>query len=90
MIFAYDPDKSASNRTKHGIDFEATQELWSDPRILMADLHYPLEQRYLVVGRIGDRHRTAVCTDRGDKVRIISVPRARTDEVARYDQADHG
>jgi len=31
MIFEYDRDKSDINRSKHGIDFEKAQELWSDP-----------------------------------------------------------
>ncbi len=28
--FEYDPDKSAENKRKHGIDFEAAQRLWAD------------------------------------------------------------
>ena len=30
MGFEYDPDKSAENKRKHGIDFEAAQRLWAD------------------------------------------------------------
>ena len=29
--FEFDDDKSNANRTKHGIDFLAAQELWNDP-----------------------------------------------------------
>jgi len=29
-LFEFDPDKSAANRAKHGIDFEAAQMLWID------------------------------------------------------------
>ena len=31
MKFEYDPDKSAANREKHGIDFDEAQALWNDP-----------------------------------------------------------
>ncbi len=29
MGYEYDPDKSAENKRKHGIDFEAAQRHWS-------------------------------------------------------------
>jgi hypothetical protein len=32
MGFEYDPDKSAENKRKHGIDFEVAQRLWADAR----------------------------------------------------------
>ena len=31
MEFEFDPLKSASNREKHGVDFDQAQELWQDP-----------------------------------------------------------
>ena len=31
MEFEFDPDKSVSNRRKHGIDFLEAEALWSDP-----------------------------------------------------------
>jgi uncharacterized protein len=31
MVFEYDPNKSAENKRKHGIDFEDAQRLWADP-----------------------------------------------------------
>jgi uncharacterized DUF497 family protein len=34
---------------------------------------------------IGAKHWTAICTMRGERVRIISVRRARKDEVRHYD-----
>ena len=30
MGFEYDPNKSAENKRKHGIDFDESQELWAD------------------------------------------------------------
>jgi len=34
MGFEYDPDKSAENKRKHGIDFEAAQRLWADAKLV--------------------------------------------------------
>jgi len=31
-VFEFDPEKSAANLAKHGIDFEAAQALWLDER----------------------------------------------------------
>ena len=43
------------------------------------------EPRYLVIGRIGSRHWSAVITYRDERVRLISVRRARSEEVALYE-----
>lgn len=85
MRFEYDPAKSAGNHAKHGIDFEEAQALWRDPRLLEAPARSDDEPRFLVVGRIGDRHWSAIFVERGDAVRIISVRRARQEEVERYE-----
>jgi uncharacterized DUF497 family protein len=31
FVFEFDEEKSASNRAKHGIDFEQAQRVWLDP-----------------------------------------------------------
>lgn len=85
MEFEFDPAKSAANAAKHGIDFEEAQALWGDPRLLEAPARTEEEPRFLVVGRIGDRVWAAVCVRRGAVVRIISVRRARREEVERYE-----
>ena len=43
------------------------------------------EPRYLVIGRIGVKHRSAVITYRSENIRIISVRRSRPEEVALYE-----
>ena len=43
------------------------------------------EPRFIVIGRIGGRHWSAVCTRRGERIRIISIRRARREEIERYD-----
>ena len=85
MIFEFDPDKSAANKAKHGIDFEEAQRLWADPWLLEAPARTDDEPRFLAIGRIGQRHWSAVCVRRGDNVRIISVRRARRKEIERYE-----
>ena len=43
------------------------------------------EPRWLVIGRMGGKHWSAVVTFREDRVRIISVRRARDEEVRIYE-----
>ncbi len=43
------------------------------------------EPRFVVVGMISGRHWSAVVTYRGEKIRLISVRRARVEEVAIYE-----
>jgi uncharacterized protein len=83
--FEFDPAKSESNRVKHGIDFDAAQSLWSDPMLLEIPAKTDDEPRYLLIGLIDDKHWSAVITYRGMNVRLISVRRARTEEVALYE-----
>ena len=85
MTFEYDPDKSAANKAKHGVDFEEAQELWVDPWLLEAPARTDDEPRFVAIGRIGGKHWSAICVRRGEKVRIISVRRARMKEIERYE-----
>ncbi len=85
MNFEFDPAKSASNREKHGIDFEEAQQLWADPDLLEVPAVSVDEPRFLMIGRIGDRIWAAVATWREDRIRIISVRRARPMEIEHYE-----
>lgn len=85
MGFEYDLDKSAGNKRKHGIDFEEAQTLWDDPDLVEIPAKTTDEPRALVVGMIGGKHWSAVITYRGENVRLISVRRARKEEVAIYE-----
>ncbi len=70
---------------KHRIDFVKAQRLWDDPKRKEAPAKNDDEERTLLVGKIGDKLWTAIVTYRDDVVRIISVRRARKDEVKRYE-----
>ena len=85
ILFEFDAAKSESNRTKHGIDFIEAQSLWSDPMLLEIPAKTDDEPRFLAVGQIDGKHWSAVITYRGSHVRLISVRRARTEEVALYE-----
>ena len=86
MEFEFDPIKSPSNKSKHGIDFEEAQELWNDPHLLEIEARSADEPRFLLIGMIGGKHWSAVVTYRRDKVRIISVRRSRKEEVELYEE----
>ncbi|MBI2305468.1 MAG: BrnT family toxin [Chloroflexi bacterium] len=77
--------KSDANKKKHGIDFVEAQALWQDERRIEIPARTEDEARFLVVGRIGDIHWSAVITYRGDVVRIISVRRSLREEVDLYE-----
>lgn len=85
MGFEFDPDKSAANRDKHGIDVDQAQSLWRDSSRIEVPARTMDEPRWLVIGCIDGKHWSAVVTLRQGSVRIISVRRARQEEVAIYE-----
>lgn len=85
MEFEFDENKSGSNKTKHGIDFYEAQELWDDPFLIEVPVKTSDEPRFLVIGKISEKHWSAVITYRSDMVRIISVRRSRKEEIAIYE-----
>ena len=85
-MFEYDPDKSAANFAKHGIDFDTAQTLWRDDDRVDGPLASHPEQRSMIVGMIDGKLWSAVVTRRGEAVRIISVRRSRPREAAQYDR----
>jgi len=90
VVFEFDPEKSAANFAKHGIDFEAAQALWSDEDATDIEARSETELRAGVVGMIEDRCWTAFITVRGEAIRIISVRRARDYEVEAYGRKKNG
>jgi uncharacterized protein len=87
MDFEYDPEKSFANNAKHGIDFEQAQALWHDPYLLEVPARTSDEPRFLNIGRINGKHWSAVSVHRNGNVRIISVRRARKEEINAYESA---
>lgn len=85
MQFEYDPDKSRGNSAKHGIDFLEAQMLWSDPCLVEIPSRPGIEPRFIAIAKIGGRHWSAICVRRGDATRLISVRRARKQEIDVYE-----
>ncbi|MDR1151565.1 MAG: BrnT family toxin [Bifidobacteriaceae bacterium] len=84
LEFEWDPAKSASNKTKHGVDFEEAQAIWRDPDRAVVQSSWSAELRFMTTGLLHGRMFTAITTMRGDAIRIISVRRARRVEAARH------
>jgi len=86
MKFEYDENKSKTNKSKHGIDFEEANELWKDPYSFeLSSIQSEDEDRFLVLGRISSKNYTAIITYRDDVIRIISVRRSRQKEIELYE-----
>jgi uncharacterized protein len=85
MEFEFDGRKSDANKSKHGIDFYEAQVLWDDPDLIEIPLKTSDEPRFLVIGRILEKHWSGIITYRSNKTRIISVRRSRKEEVDIYE-----
>ena len=85
ITFEFDEIKSQANLLKHGINFIDAQALWDDPSLLEIPANTEDEPRYLMIGLIQNKHWSAIITYRGSNVRLISVRRSRTEEVALYE-----
>ncbi len=84
-VFEFDEEKSSANLKKHGMDFQNAQEIWDDPDLLEFRAKTSDESRYLLIGRIGGKHWSAIVTYREDKIRLISVRRSRKSEMELYE-----
>jgi len=85
MEFEFDEDKSQLNKKKHGINFVEAQLLWNDPNLIEIPARVMDEPRFLVIGKILEKHFSGVITYRSDKIRIISVRRSRIEEMEYYE-----
>ena len=85
MDFEFDPQKSETNKAKHGIDFVEAQQLWKSKHVLLGAKD-ALEKRYMVIGRSGSEHWSAIITYRGGTIRIISVRKSAPLEIKTYEK----
>ena len=87
MNFEYDPAKSLKNLAKHGISFKRAQLLWENTTITLESKNSGNDNsRYLVFGKINNKHWTAIITKRNNRIRIISVRRSRKKEEQYYEK----
>jgi uncharacterized DUF497 family protein len=85
MEFEFDEVKSQANLKKHGIDFVQAQALWEDLERVEIPARTEDEPRFMVIGKIGAQHWSAVITYRDEKARIISARRSRREEIHIYE-----
>jgi len=83
--FEFDPQKSKTNKAKHGIDFVEAQQLWKSKHVLLGAKD-ALERRYMVIARSGSEHWSAIITYRGGTIRIISVRKSTLSEIETYEK----
>jgi uncharacterized DUF497 family protein len=88
MEYEFDEAKSAANKAKHGLDFSEAQKLWQDADAVEIPAKSDVEQRKMLIARIAGKIWSAIFTERENKIRIISVRRARTNEEAMYEQTE--
>jgi uncharacterized protein len=82
--FEWDEAKRASNLLKHRLDFVQVVLLFDQPHLTEPARNASGEERFKVIGRLGDDHVTAICTWRGEAVRVISLRKARKGERQQY------
>jgi uncharacterized DUF497 family protein len=87
--FEWDEDKSGTNLTKHGIDFEDASEVFYGPVILKAS-NRNNEERWIAVGKSHGRIVSVIFTRRKELIRVISARHPRQHEERAYRNASMG
>ena len=72
------------------LDFEEAQALWNDAALVEIPARVTDEPRWVVIGKLEEKHWSAVVTRRGENIRLISVRRSRDEEVAINEGEDEG
>ncbi len=85
MDFEFDKRKSQVNKKKHGIDFIEAMVLWEDPDRIEIPAKTTEKPRFILIGKISDKHWSSIFTYRREKIRIISVRRSRREEIEIYE-----
>ena len=85
----WDEDEAASNRHKHGIDFDDALEVFYGASLVRRS-DRNMEERWVAIGESRGRVIAVVFTWRGEVLRIISARRARRHEERAYHQKKMG
>lgn len=67
------------------LTFRAAQVLWDDPDYILIPTKVVDEARFLIIGKIGEKHWSGIITYRDEQIRIISVRRSRKEEIDIYE-----
>ena len=81
-MYIWDPQKSQANKQKHGISFEeARDHIFEGTNIIVEGVAYDRsEARHAIIGKLNKHYYVGIFTIVDQKIRIISVRRARDDE----------
>lgn len=83
--YEWDEGKRAANLEKHGLDFAEVESYDLLRAVVVADRRRDYgEDRYRAYLRIGGAGRALSFTWRGQRIRVISLRRAREREMKRY------
>ncbi len=86
MQYEWDEVKRQSNAQKHGVDFQEVEVFdWDSALVERSDRGG--EVRFVAIGYIDVRLCCFVFTERGTRIRVISLRRASRREERRYAQA---
>jgi uncharacterized DUF497 family protein len=95
LLWVWDENKSSSNASKHGLDFETAQLVFDDPLAVSRMDSYPDEERWQTVGVIDQVtiivvHTMLVYDPQSDKEigRIISARKATRQERRAYEEGN--
>lgn len=86
--FEWDENKNQVNRDKHGVSFEEAKEIWMQDYMEVQELVHPKgeEVRNATMGLIGGEVYVAIWTLRENRIRLISVRRARDYEKEAFNK----
>ncbi len=82
--FEWDENKRSSTLVKHGIDFDDATRIFDGRPVLHAPSYHPDEERWVATGKLSGQMVLVVYIYRGDRIRIITVRRARKNEQREY------
>jgi hypothetical protein len=83
----FDPAKAALNREKHGVFLRAAARLRWDRVLAKPDMRFDYgEPRQIGYGPIGQRLYCVVFVNRGPMRRVISLRKANSREISRYEK----
>ncbi len=68
-------------------EYDEAKQLWLDTELVEVPAKTTDELRCLVVGKMYGKHWSGVITYRGNRIRLISVRRSRTEEVEIYESS---
>ena len=81
-MFTWDERKRKLNLAKHGIDFHDAEVIFNGPLVTVEDKREDYgERRYVALGFLAEVVVSLTYSERGDRIRIISIRKALKHET---------